>query len=125
MMSLSLQGWVIVLLGSRSLIGLADDGKLEPAYELESGIVQGQHGEAMIVHRCQPIIWLASASSVRVPSDAITIRVSTLSTSDQATLAHAVEACRSMIDQYRAAQAGIVVAPETALSSIPRQELLR
>ena len=116
-MSVDLTGWVL-LLGVKTLLGLDDQGALDPAYELEAGIVQGPRGETGIAHRCVPICWLPSADCVRIPEGAPVVSVSSLSRADQDTLARAVEQCRQVIGQMRAAQSGIVVAPDTALDAI-------
>jgi hypothetical protein len=48
------------------------------------------------------------------------VLISALSRADQDTLARSIENCQQVISQMRAAQSGIVVAPQSALSSMPK-----
>lgn len=118
-MSVDLTDWVIAF-SSKTLIGKRlSSGLLSPVYELEAGIVQGPLGETGIAHRCVPLCWLLSADSVLAPAGTVLL-ISALSRADQDTLARSIENCQQVISQMRAAQSGIVVAPESALSSMPK-----
>jgi hypothetical protein len=119
-MSVDLTDWVIAF-SSKTLIGKRlSSGLLSPVYELEAGIVQGPRGETGIAHRCVPLCWLLSADSVLAPPAGTVLLISALSRADQDTLARSIENCQQVISQMRAAQSGIVVAPESALSSMPK-----
>lgn len=116
-MSVDIKGWII-LLGPTTLLGNPVHGALSPVYTLEAGQVQGPRGQVGIAHRCTPVAYLASIRSVTIPDGATFIMVDSLSAADRATLAGAVEQCEHVIGAIRAAQSGIVVAPETSLDAI-------
>ena len=114
--------WVIALVGSKTVIGKRDPvdrSTLSPVYELESGIVQAPTGQTGIAHRCAPICWLPSVDRLEIFSNSTTlIEVSRLSRADQGALERAVEAVEAIVENIRAAQAGIVIAPAEALPRV-------
>jgi hypothetical protein len=106
-----LDGWVIVLLGARTLIGKEAGPYLEPVYELQAQVVQ--QGQSMgMVHIVMPVLLLSSVRRVDVSTCAeITIPVASLSSNERRSLAAAVARCEDMLRGMRASDAGIALAP--------------
>lgn len=121
-----LAGWVLVLLGARTLIGrpvyspgLKFSGGLEtadrvtglsPVYNLECGLTK--EGPA---YRALPLLFLSSVTSVHVSDGACTLEISTLSRLERKTLESAVLQADDLVRQLRAQDSGLVVPGKPSL----------
>jgi hypothetical protein len=103
-----LAGWVIAILGSRSIIGKVGrgSGALCPVYDLVTEL-HPQQGPAYMAF---PLLFLSSLRSVTLPPDAITIPVESLSHAERGMLARVVAQAEEMTGKLRAVESGIVPA---------------
>jgi RNA polymerase sigma factor (sigma-70 family) len=122
----SVEGWVIVLEIGHALLGMPErKGErvvaLSPVYFFEGTVIaEGDPRNPAAVHvqqlhRCSPILGLASLNYLPIREGSPVIPVSQLSKSEQDRLRFAVERCNDVKKCVTAAQAGIQAPPPGAM----------
>lgn len=105
-----LAGWVIAQSNGLTLIGKHVGTKLTPVFEMKPQLAQGRaEGFAQPMHFCFPL-WLMSITEIELPEGAIIVPVESLGKMERLQLHKFVEAAGNMLEQMRAAAAGIVTA---------------
>jgi hypothetical protein len=119
-----LAGWSIVVAHGLTMLGRLNGSRLQPAYGLTCvmQMVQTdprQRPQLMTVRQVMPLLTYPSIRSVDVIAAALVIPVEQLSTAERRDLAKSVEACDQLIAGMRAQEAGVVLAPASALPRRP------
>jgi len=94
---------------------------LSPVYELEAFMVEAPGARRGVVHMAMPVTSLLSITGLPLPDNSVSLNVSTLSAADQGAIRGAVERVEGLVEEARAAQAGIQLArPGARLPDIVR-----
>jgi hypothetical protein len=119
-----LAGWSIVIAHGQTMLGRLRSRALAPVYGLTCvmQMVQQdprQRPQLMTIRQVMPMLTYPSVREVQITGDALIIPVEQLSSAERRDLAKSVEACDQLIAGMRAQEAGVVLAPASALPRRP------
>lgn len=101
-------GWILAMVGARTLLGKYESGSLKPVYDFSIQVQPTQQGlqrHAIAL----PLLWLSSIESVKLPEDCIKIPLNSLSKDERLFVRRAINEAEQFVRRMRAAESGIII----------------